>query len=154
MRTTYDKRTIVSQDLRVYTFGSGTLAPDRDFGRVTSKGSNIFIDPSEISKSASEVSKYVKLFMNSPECLPLVPEAVVCNTSVKSLFSHQKAVRTQPVVDAHANHWRALLNAVFDDKGEIVPPVRATTHVKATTMNPESNGKVCIGRNTSGANHV
>lgn len=91
---------------------------------------------------------------NSPKCLPLVPEAVVCNPGVKSLFSHQKAVCTQPVVDAHTEHWRALLNAVFDDEGEIVPPIRATTHVKTTAMDPERDGKVCIGRYASRANHV
>lgn len=92
--------------------------------------------------------------MNSPECLPLVPEAVVCNTGVKSLFSHQEAVCTKPVVDAHTDHWRALLNTIFDDEGEVVPPIRATTHVKATAMDPESDRKICIGRNASGANHV
>lgn len=94
------------------------------------------------------------MLINSPECLPLVPEAVVCNTGVKSLFSHQKAVCTQSVIDAHTDHWRALLNAILDDEGKIVPPVRATAHVKATAMDPESNGKVCIGRNASGANHI
>lgn len=123
MRTTRGKLTIVSQDLRVHTLGARTFAPDCDFGGITSKGGNVLIDPSEVSRLAHEFPVKLNMSINSPECLPLVPKAVVGNTSIKSLLSHQKAVGTQPVVDADPNHRCALLNAVLDDEGEIVSSV-------------------------------
>ena len=80
--------------------GSGALAPDSDFGGISSKCGNVFLKPGQSQA--------------------LVTESQVGDTSGLDGVSPEESPAANSIVDAHSNEGLPNLDRVLDDERQIV----------------------------------
>jgi hypothetical protein len=81
---------------------------------------------------------------------PLKGKTLVTQTKVELsgflelLATAQKSPSTKAVVDADTDDWLTNLDRIFDNEREVIALVKATAHVVASAVNPESNRQVLL----------